>query len=162
MSVIISTIVALTLTPVMCSRLLRPESGKEKPRLFRAINSWLNKGNTTYGRLIAKAIHAPKRMYAAFGVSLIFIWLMNELIPTSFMTQEDQGYFTVELELPEGATIERSREVTERAMRYLMDDPDVEYVLNVTGFVTSCRHKFGPRAAHRHTQGLGRPQDRGH
>ncbi len=154
-SVIISTIVALTLTPVMCSRLLRPESGKEKPRLFRAINSWLNKGNTTYGRLIAKAIHAPKRMYAAFGVSLIFIWLMNELIPTSFMTQEDQGYFTVELELPEGATIERSREVTERAMRYLMDDPDVEYVLNVTG----SSPRVGTNSAHAQLTVILKPWD---
>lgn len=154
-SVIISTIVALTLTPVMCSCLLRPESGKEKPRLFRAINSWLNKGNTTYGRLIAKAIHAPKRMYAAFGVSLIFIWLMNELIPTSFMTQEDQGYFTVELELPEGATIERSREVTERAMRYLMDDPDVEYVLNVTG----SSPRVGTNSAHAQLTVILKPWD---
>ncbi|MCM1318064.1 MAG: efflux RND transporter permease subunit [Bacteroides sp.] len=154
-SVIISTIVALTLTPVMCSRLLRPESGKEKPRLFRAINSWLNKGNTTYGRLIAKAIHAPKRMYAAFGVALIFIWLMNELIPTSFMTQEDQGYFTVELELPEGATIERSREVTERAMRYLMDDPDVEYVLNVTG----SSPRVGTNSAHAQLTVILKPWD---
>jgi len=58
---------------------------------------------------------------------------MNRLVPQSFMPQEDQGYFTAELELPEGATIERTREVTDRAMKFLMADPDVEYVLNVTG-----------------------------
>ena len=74
-----------------------------------------------------------RRMFAAFGVVLIGIWLMNKLVPESFMPQEDQGYFTVELELPEGATIERTREVTDRAMAFLMQDPDVEYVLNVTG-----------------------------
>ena len=39
----------------------------------------------------------------------------------------------MELELPEGATIERTREVTDRAVEFLMNDPDVEYVLNVTG-----------------------------
>jgi multidrug efflux pump subunit AcrB len=49
------------------------------------------------------------------------------------MPKEDQGYFTVELELPEGATIERTREVTERAMAYLMKDPDVDHVLDVVG-----------------------------
>ena len=49
------------------------------------------------------------------------------------MSQEDQGYFTVELELPEGATIERTREVADRAMDYLMQNPDVDHVLNVTG-----------------------------
>lgn len=49
------------------------------------------------------------------------------------MPKEDQGYFTVELELPEGATLERTRRVTDRAMKYLMGLSDVEYVLNVTG-----------------------------
>ena len=51
--------------------------------------------------------------------------------PKSEMCIRDS--FTVELELPEGATIERTREVTDRAMAFLMQDPDVEYVLNVTG-----------------------------
>lgn len=132
-SVIISTIVALTLTPVMCSKLLRPASGKKKNKVFRYINLWLNKGNRIYGHMVLRTIRHPRRMFAAFGLALVFIYLMNSFMPTSFMSQEDQGYFTVELELPEGATIERSREVTDRAMSYLLSDPDVEFVLNVTG-----------------------------
>ena len=131
-SVIISTIVALTLSPVMCSLFLRPEQGR-KNRFFRRINYWLSVGNKFYARTIITALTRSKRMFAAFGLVLIAIWLMNKLVPQSFMPQEDQGYFTVELELPEGATIERTRVVTDRAMRYLMADPDVEYVLNVTG-----------------------------
>ena len=83
--------------------------------------------------MIGRALAHSRRMFAAFGVVLIGIWLMNKLVPESFMPQEDQGYFTVELELPEGATIERTRTVTDRAMAFLMQDPDVEYVLNVTG-----------------------------
>lgn len=132
-SVIISTIVALTLTPVMCSKLLKPAVKKKKNIVFRYINLWLNKGNKIYGKAISQTIRHPKRMFAAFGLALAFIYLMNSVMPTSFMSQEDQGYFTVELELPEGATIERSRKVTERAMDYLLNDPDVEFVLNVTG-----------------------------
>ena len=132
-SVIISTIVALTLSPVMCAKLLRRAGKKKKAKIFRLINIWLGRGNKFYCRTIMRAIGHPKRMIAAFGLALVAIYVMNELTPQSFMSQEDQGYFTVELELPEGATIERSREVTERAMEYLMADPDVEYVLNVTG-----------------------------
>ena len=49
------------------------------------------------------------------------------------MPKENQGYFTVELELPEGATIERTREVTRRALNFLMQDPDVDHVLDVVG-----------------------------
>ncbi len=132
-SVIISTVVALTLSPVMCSLFLRPESGEKKNKIFRYINYFLARGNRFYGQSIVRALSYSRRMFAAFGIVLIGIWLMNRLVPQSFMPQEDQGYFTVELELPEGATIERTREVTDRAMAYLMKDPDIEHVLNVTG-----------------------------
>lgn len=132
-SVIISTIVALTLSPVMCAMLLRPEGSKRKARIFRLINLWLNKGNRFYGRRIVAALDRPRRMYVIFGLALIAIWAMNRIMPQSFMSPEDQGYFTVELELPEGSTIERTRTVTDRAIKYLNDDEDIEYVLNVTG-----------------------------
>lgn len=132
-SVIISTVVALTLSPVMCARLHRPASGRRRPKFFRLINLWLSRGNRFYGRRIAGALRFPRRMIALFGVALAGIYILNRTVPMSFMSPEDQGYFTVELALPEGATIERTRRVTERAMAFLESDPDVRYVLNVTG-----------------------------
>ena len=132
-SVLISTLVALTLSPAMCALLLKPDSGKKKNKLFRYINLWLARGNRLYEKLIRKGLKPARRVVAAFGISLIAIWVLNEIVPQSFMPQEDQGYFTVELELPEGATLERTRHVTERAMNYLMSREDVEYILNVTG-----------------------------
>ena len=132
-SVLISTVVALTLSPAMCALLLRPASGKKKNKVFRYINLWLGLGNRLYERLIRKGLKNPRRVLVAFGLSLIAIWLLNKVVPQSFMPQEDQGYFTVELELPEGATLERTRTITDRAMNYLMSRKDVDYVLNVTG-----------------------------
>ena len=132
-SVLISTVVALTLSPAMCALLLRPASGKKKNKVFRYINLWLGLGNRLYERLIRKGLKNPRRVLVAFGLSLIAIWLLNKVVPQSFMPQEDQGYFTVELELPEGATLERTRKITDRAMNYLMSRKDVDYVLNVTG-----------------------------
>lgn len=132
-SVIISTMVALTLSPVMCARLLKPSSGERRPKIFRLINLWLARGNRFYGRRIGDALRFPKRMLAFFGIALVGIYILNRIVPMSFMSPEDQGYFTVELALPEGATLERTRRVTERAMEFLENDPDVEYVLNVTG-----------------------------
>ena len=131
-SVVISTIVALTLSPVMCSLFLKPGSGR-KNRFFRRINFGLATGNRFYGRMIRASLKHSRRMFTAFGSIMVGIWMMNRLVPSSFMPQEDQGYFTVELELPEGATIERTREVTDRAMAFLTAEPDVQYVLNVTG-----------------------------
>ncbi|MDE6095036.1 MAG: multidrug efflux RND transporter permease subunit [Muribaculaceae bacterium] len=133
-SVIISTVVALTLSPVMCSKILRPENkNRKKAKAFRMINYWLGKGNRFYGRTITRAVNKPAVMWGIFGGALGLIVILNYFLPTSFMSQEDQGYFTVELELPEGATIERTREVADRAMDYLMQNPDVDHVLNVTG-----------------------------
>ena len=128
-SVVISTIVALSLTPVMCVMLLRPESRKKKAKVFRYINLWLNRGNSFYCGAIRKCLHHRRRMMTAFGLSLVLIYVMNEITPSSYMSQEDQGYFTIELELPEGASIERTREVTERAMDMLLADEDVELSL---------------------------------
>ncbi len=132
-SVIISTIVALTLSPVMCAYFLKPDSGRRKNKIFRSINYGLLKSNRFYGRWVAKSFLRPRRMFAAFGLALVAIYAMNRLVPQSFMPQEDQGYFTVELELPEGATIERTRKVTDRAMAFLSAQPEVDHVLNVTG-----------------------------
>ena len=134
-SVMISTVVALTLSPVMCSKFLRAEAKNpaESNRLFRAINRWLDKGNLLYERMIRGSLVNSRRVFILFAASIVAVVLMMRWVPQSFIPQEDQGYFTLELELPEGASLERTREVTERAMAYLMEQPDVEHVLNVTG-----------------------------
>ena len=131
-SVLISTIVALTLSPVMCSLILKPSSGKRNI-VFRYINYWLRIGNHKYVDVIRRVIRHPRRVMSAFGFVLIAILILHRIIPSSFLPSEDQGYFTVELELPEGATLERTRVVTERAIDYLSTLPEVEYVQNVTG-----------------------------
>lgn len=133
-SVLLSTVVALTLSPVMCSLILKPaDPNKPKNRVFRAINRWLDVGNHHYIAEIRRVIRHPKRVISFFGIVLVFIFTLYRLIQTSFLPTEDQGYFTVELELPEGTTLERTRIVTNRAIDFLMKDPAVEYVLNVTG-----------------------------
>lgn len=131
-SVLISAIVALTLSPAMCAIILRPNK-KKKHFIFRKINIWLNTGNKKYANILLKAINNPRRILAGFGMVLVFIFVLNKVIPTSFIPQEDQGYFTVELEMPEGTTLERMRTVTERAITYLDNHDAVEYVQNVTG-----------------------------
>ena len=133
-SVLLSTVVALTLSPVMCSLILKPtDPDKPKNKVFNLINKWLGIGNNHYVKYINRVIKNPRRVMAGFGMALVFIYVFHRLVPTSFLPVEDQGYFTVELELPETATLERTREVTERAIDFIMKDPAVEYILNVTG-----------------------------
>lgn len=133
-SVLLSTVVALTLSPVMCSLILKKEApNKRKNVVFRRINEWLGLGTNKYVILIKRILGNPRRVLSTFGVVLIAILLLHRIIPTSFLPTEDQGYFRVELELPEGATLERSRIVSAKAVEYLMSLPSVDYVQSVVG-----------------------------
>lgn len=133
-SVLLSTVVALTLSPVMCSLILKKEDpNKRKNVVFRRINEWLSLGTNKYVLLIKRILGNPRRVLSTFGVVLIAILLLHRIIPTSFLPTEDQGYFRVELELPEGATLERSRIVSAKAVEYLMSLPSVDYVQSVVG-----------------------------
>ena len=131
-SVLLSTVVALTLSPAMCAILLK--RGKtSNVYIFKIINSWLNSGNSRYRQAIRCFLKYPRRVIAGFGMMLVFIFVLNKIVPESFIPEEDQGFFTVELEMPEGTTLERTREVTERAIKYLKNHPAVRFVQNVTG-----------------------------
>ena len=132
-SVLISAVVALTLSPAMCAILLRPVKKGRRNIVFRRINVWLSRGTKWYAKILARAFGRPKRVLAGFGMALVFIFVLSRLTPTEFIPQEDQGYFTVELQMPEGTTLERMRTVTDRAVGWLQKHPAVEYVQNVTG-----------------------------
>lgn len=131
-SVLLSTVVALTLSPAMCAIILRPSKGR-KNIVFRKINYWLLVGNKRYTKILQKVMVCPRRVLAGFGMVLVAIFVLNRALPTSFIPEEDQGYFSVELEMPEGATLDRMRTVTDRAIDFLMQQPGVAYVQNVTG-----------------------------
>ena len=133
-SVIISTVVALTLSPVMCSKFLKPHGeGGSTNFIFNKINLWMDSGTSFFTKMVRLAVNNSRRMFAFFGIAVIGIFVLARIIPQSFIPKEDQGYFTVELELPMGATLERTRAITDRAMEFLLRQHDVDYVLNVTG-----------------------------
>ena len=131
-SVLISTVVALTLSPAMCAIILKPGSDK-KNFVFRTINKWLDISNSKYQDILGKAVTNKKRMLACFGMAIIFIFVLARIIPTSFIPEEDQGFFTVEIELNEGATLERTRKITNLVVEYFKKQEAVEYVQSIAG-----------------------------
>ena len=131
-SVLLSLVVALTLSPAMCALLLRPEH-KKKKKIFRLINYWLAYSNRKYAKILRVCFRNPRRVLLAFAVAVGLIFVLSYFLPTSFIPEEDQGYFTVELEMPEGTTLERTRIVTNRAIEFIDSLPAVAYVQNVTG-----------------------------
>lgn len=108
-----------------------PTAGKTSC-FARSTNGWhveITNTSTCYNGQLAR----PRRIIAWFGMAIVLIVVLNRVIPSSFLPEEDQGYFKVELALPEGATLERTRKVTERAVDYLKDHPAVAYVQSVAG-----------------------------
>jgi multidrug efflux pump len=132
-SVGISGLVALTLTPAMCALLL-----KHNPPPQRGFFAWFNR---QVDRVTAAFGHAVefviKRMVVAFvllGVFLYSIWHLFSILPTSFVPQEDQGYAMVAIIMPQAASLDRTQDVAERVDAILAKTPGVDRRSMVTGY----------------------------
>ncbi len=161
-SVIISTVVALTLSPVMCSLFLRPENAGKKNRVFRYINLFLARGNLLYGRTIVRALGRSRRMLTAFGIVLVGIWAMNRLVPQSFHAAGGSGI------LHRGAGAARGRHDRADARghgprRALPEEgPRRRVRAQRDGVEPPCGDEPGAQSAHRHPQAVGRARDGGY
>ena len=132
-SVIISGFVALTLTPAMCALLL-----KHDPPPTRGFFAWFNRQVDRVTRAFGHAVEfVIKRMVVAFvllGVFLYSIWHLFNILPSSFVPQEDQGYAMVAIIMPQAASLERTQAVAERADAILAKIPGVDQRTMITGY----------------------------
>jgi HAE1 family hydrophobic/amphiphilic exporter-1/multidrug efflux pump len=134
-SVILSVVVALTLTPALCAMMLKPRREIRGPvgAFLRGFNKLFNK--TTDGYLSGVRFFLRR---AVVGVAcLAGLWfgagsLMMSL-PTGFVPNEDQGYFFTVFNLPDGASMERTDQLMRRAEADLKTIPGVEEVLTMGG-----------------------------
>lgn len=132
-SVLISSICALTLSPALCGVFLK----KPKPHLrgpFGWFNSFLNGSRKTYTSIVSWFIRHLTVAVLFFLLLAGGAWLFSRVVPTSFLPQEDKGGFLIDVQLPEGATLQRTDEVTEKASKRLMAMDGVEHVLAINGF----------------------------
>jgi multidrug efflux pump len=132
-AVVISGIVALTLTPALCAVLLRPHEGEQRNRLFGWFNRRFGRATDGYVRAVGRSIARPSRWVAAFAVVLVLIAILVRRVPTGFIPTEDKGYFAMVVQLPDGASLQRTLEVSRRIESYLMKQPEVEHVVNFSG-----------------------------
>lgn len=108
---IVSTTAALSLTPMLCSQLLKREAGRSKlsDKLFRPIERALNSLDGAYARLLGWAVrHRRTTVFSALGIFLLSLGSLT-FIKTSFMPQQDIGFINVSLELPVGTRVEETR-----------------------------------------------------
>jgi len=132
-AVILSSINALTLTPALCATLLKPRP--EKPaRVFSAFNRGLDTVRDLYvtaTRGLGK--HALTSVITVIALVGACVWGYSSL-PKSFLPDEDQGYFFVNVQLPDGASLGRTDAVLGQMQTLLENDPAVDDVIAISGF----------------------------
>jgi hydrophobe/amphiphile efflux-1 (HAE1) family protein len=132
-SVVISGIVALTLTPALCAVLLRPEQDTSRNRVFRWFNVGFGHATEGYVRSVGGVIARPSRWLACFAVMVVLILVLARRVPSGFIPTEDKGYFGVVIQLPDGASLQRTVDVTRKIEDFLLKQRSVAYVVNFGG-----------------------------
>jgi HAE1 family hydrophobic/amphiphilic exporter-1/multidrug efflux pump len=134
-SVLLSALVALTLTPALCVMILRPRTRMRGPlgATLRGFNAAFTRLTSAYTTVVRGAIRAwPVTIAVLAGITLVAFGLLRAL-PTGFVPNEDQGGLFVAFVLPDGASMERTEAVIRRAEAFLKNLDGVESVVSMVG-----------------------------
>jgi HAE1 family hydrophobic/amphiphilic exporter-1 len=138
-SIILSGLVALTLTPALCAMMLKNNHGKAKrktwvTRVLDGFNNWFNKVAGRYQKLLGAIVN---RRSVTFIMLLAFCagtWLLNNSLPSGFIPNEDQGMFYAVIQTPPGSSLERTNQVAQRLQKIAEGIEDVQSVSSLAGY----------------------------
>ena len=130
-----SAFLALGFTPALCASMLKPTDDHEKRNfIFRGFNRVYDKVSGTYvGHITSAVRHAPRWMIVFAGLALLCRFLFTRM-PGSFLPEEDQGYALAIVQLPPGATLNRTQRVFEQVRGTLEKMDGYEGMMQVAGF----------------------------
>jgi multidrug efflux pump len=132
-----SAFLALTLTPALCATLLKPvEAGHHQAK--GGFFGWFNRGfaRTTrgYEGLVFRAVRRSGRSLVVYALILAGLVVLFIRLPTAFVPNEDQGNILVNVQLPPGATLNRTLDVMKQAETFMLQQPEVKSMVTVLGF----------------------------
>ncbi|UZD22927.1 efflux RND transporter permease subunit [Algoriphagus halophytocola] len=138
-SIVISAIIALTLTPVLCAMLLKNHHGKEKKRniLTKALDGFNSGFDKLTGKYVQLLRSMVSRRWLTFGILLLFgagIVFENEILPAGFIPSEDQGTIYAIIQTPPGSTLERTNQVSQKLQKICEEIDGVESVSSLAGY----------------------------
>ena len=140
-SMILSVIVALTLSPALCATLLKPiEKGGHASargplgRFFAWFNNRFDRGAERYRHGVSQVLGRRKLGGLAYLVAVAVMGLLFWLLPTSFLPEEDQGMLMVMYSAPPGATQQRTLLSMDKVTQFVLQQPEVEGIFAVAGF----------------------------
>ena len=142
-AMILSVLVAMILTPALCATLLKPiEKGHTAGecgwfcQFFRWFNNLFERSRGLYERIVGRSFSQPVRylvIYGAIVAAMVFFFLR---LPTAFLPDEDQGFIICQVQLPAGATQERTLQVIEQMEKHFLENETktVDSLITVAGF----------------------------
>ncbi|TFW36221.1 efflux RND transporter permease subunit [Massilia horti] len=136
-SIAFSAFMALSLTPALCAHLLKPvDAGHhmEKRGFFGWFNRTFSRTAKGYEGFVARILKRTGRALVVFVLVLGVVGLIFTKMPNSFLPNEDQGYIIANIQLPPGATAERTSAILEKAEEFILKQPEVADMVAVTGF----------------------------
>jgi multidrug efflux pump len=136
-SISFSAFLALSLTPALCATLLKPvEAGHHHEK--RGFFGWFNRGFARtargYESVVARVLKRAARYLIIYVAIIAAVAVVYTRLPTSFLPGEDQGNILVNVQLPPGATQERTLSVMKQVEGYLLKQPEVQSMVSVLGF----------------------------
>jgi multidrug efflux pump len=137
-AVVLSGIVALTLTPALCAVLLRPPSthaAARSPlsRFFDRFNRGFRAATERYIGAAGGVIDRPRTFFAALGVVVALLFVLLRSVPSGFIPSEDKGYFAMLVALPDDASRQRTEGVVSGIEGFLKQQPAVDHVVSLVG-----------------------------
>ena len=131
-SIAISAFNALTLSPALAALLLRNE--EQKHGLLHAVDRAIKWTGTAYARMIHRVLRVRYIMLMIFVLGLVTTAVVYQRVPTAFVPQEDQGYFIVQVQAPQGASLSYTSAILDKAQAVLGRNRDVAGAFAVGGF----------------------------
>jgi hydrophobe/amphiphile efflux-1 (HAE1) family protein len=132
-AVVISGLVALTLTPALCATLLRHSAAETTNPFFRAFNRWFDGTRHRYLRAAGWMVGSPRAGFAMFLVMVVLVGVLFKRVPGAFVPSEDKGFFVLAVQLPDAASRQRTEQVVSRIEKMLLADSTVEKVNTLLG-----------------------------
>ena len=132
-----SAFMALSLTPALCATLLQPVPAGhhvEKRGFFGWFNRFFKRRTQHYESVLSGMVRKTGRYLVIYGVIVGVVGWVYLRLPTSFLPAEDQGNLIVNVQLPPGATQERTRAVMEQVEGFMLQQPEVQSMVGVLGF----------------------------
>ena len=136
-SIAFSALMALSLTPALCATLLKPVEaghGHAKKGFFGGFNRGFARTAKGYEGWVAKLLRRGGRMMVIYVALIAAVGVLYMRLPTSFLPNEDQGNLLVNIQLPPGATLERTQAVVEKVEDFMLKQPEVKNMVAVLGF----------------------------